>query len=76
MTDVLRSIHVDRPLDDVRAVITDPAIAFAIIGDFGRFAKIADLPDGSQEWDLYLPVGTVHIGGRVLVATPSNDQLA
>lgn len=75
MADVFRSIRVHRPLDEVCAVITDPAIAFSIIGDFGRFEKIADLPDGAQEWDLFLPVGTVHIGGRVLVPPRRPDEL-
>ena len=33
----------------------------------GRFDLIERHPDGSQQWDLYLRVGTIHVGGRVLV---------
>jgi nucleoside-diphosphate-sugar epimerase len=35
----------------------------------GRFAFIADAPDGSEEWDMFLDIGAVHVGGRVRVLT-------
>ena len=37
------------------------------MGGFGRFDRIDRYSDGSQEWDLYLDVGSIHVGGRVAV---------
>lgn len=67
MGSVERQIHINRPIDDVRPLLADPTVVFKTIGDFGRSDKVADRPDGDQEWDLYLRVGTVYIGGRVQV---------
>ena len=72
---VTRSALVRRPVDEVSKVATDPDVVFPIIGGFGRFDLIARNPDGSEEWDLYVDVGTIHMGGRVLVEPPSGDTL-
>ena len=72
---VKRSVLVRRPVTDVAKRATDPDVVLPIIGGFGRFDRIAKNPDESQEWDLYLQVGTIHVGGRVLVEPPSGHTL-
>jgi carbon monoxide dehydrogenase subunit G len=72
---VTRSALVRRPVDEVAKVATDPDVVFPIMSGFGKFDLIAKTPDGSQEWDLYLNVGTIHVGGRVLVEPPSGPIL-
>jgi hypothetical protein len=76
MATVTRSVLVRRSLDEVAKVAIDPDVVLPIIGGFGRFDLIARNPDGSEEWDLYLKVGTIHVGGRVLVDPPSQSSLA
>ncbi|MBS9534423.1 SRPBCC family protein [Mycobacterium sp. M1] len=72
---VTRSVPVHRPVGDVAKVALDPDIVLPTMGAFGRFDLIERNPDGSQEWDLYLRVGTIHVGGRVLVEPPSESEL-
>lgn len=76
MAAVTRAVSVRRPVDEVTKVATDPAVVFPIMGGFGRFDFITRRPDGSEEWDLYLNVGTILVGGRVLVAPPDGTVLA
>lgn len=73
---VTRSVLVRRSVDEVAKVATDPDAVLPIIGGFGRFDFIAGHPGGSQEWDLYLRVGTIHVGGRILLEPPSDHRLA
>lgn len=75
MGTALRSVPVRRPVDEVAKVATDPEVVLPIIGGFGRFEQIARHPDGSEEWDLFTNVGTIHVGGRVLVAPPRQHIL-
>ena len=75
MAAVSRSVLVRRCVDDVAKVVVNPEVVLPIIGGFGRFDLISRNPDGSQEWDLYLKVGTIHVGGRVLVEPPSQTSL-
>ncbi len=75
MGSVTRSTLIRAGVDDVAQVATDPEVIFPIMGAFGRFDRIERRPDGSQEWDLYLDVGTIHVGGRVLVDPPSGSSL-
>lgn len=75
MGGVTRSVLVHRPVDEVAKVATDPDVVFPIIGGFGRFDYISENPDGSQEWDLYLDVGTIHVGGRVRVDPPTANSI-
>ncbi|WP_421845209.1 SRPBCC family protein [Mycobacterium sp.] len=76
MRGVTRSVLVRRPVDEVAKVATDPELVFPIINGFGSFDLISRNPDGSQEWDIYLDVGAVHVGGRVLVEPPSGHAVA
>lgn len=75
MGTVTRSVRIRRPVDAVARVATDPEQAFGLIVAFGKFDPVARTPDGSQEWDLFLDVGTIHVGGRVLVEPPSGAIL-
>lgn len=72
---VSRSVLIHRPVAEVAKKATDPDVVLPIIGGFGRFDRITQNPDGSQEWDLYLQVGTIHVGGRVLVEPTSGYTL-
>lgn len=75
MGTVTRSVRVRRPVDMVATVATDPDEVFPLISVFGKFDPVARAPDGSQEWDFFLDVGTIHVGGRVLVEPPSGSIL-
>jgi carbon monoxide dehydrogenase subunit G len=75
MAGVTRSVQVHRPADEVVKAATDPDVVFPMICGLGRTEFIARNPDGSQERDLYLVVGTIHVGGRVLVEPPAGDTL-
>jgi carbon monoxide dehydrogenase subunit G len=73
---VARSITVRRPHDEVAELVTDPHRVLEVIPGFARFAHVGDGPLPEQEvWDVFLEVGTLHIGGRVLVEHPSAYRL-
>jgi hypothetical protein len=73
---VVRAINIRRPYDEVAAFATDPHCVLAVIPGFARFAYIADADQpGGEEWDVFLEVGTFHVGGRVLVTRPSVNRL-
>ena len=75
MGTVTRSAFVRRPVDEVAKVAIDPDVVFPILGAFGKFDLITRNPDGSQEWNLYIDVGTIHVGSRVVVEPPSGYTL-
>lgn len=66
-TTVRESVVVRRPVDVVAKVATDPGHLLPTVAGLGRFAFIDRAPDGSEEWDMFLDIGTVHVGGRVRV---------
>ena len=73
---VTRSITVRRPHEEVSAFVTDPHRVLEVIPGFARFAYVGDGPAGGEElWDVFLEVGTLHVGGRVLVSHPSAHRL-
>jgi hypothetical protein len=72
---VTRSVLVRGDFADIAKVATDPDVVFAIIGGFGRFENIEKDGNGSEQWDVYLDVGTIHVGGRVVVEQPSERVL-
>jgi uncharacterized membrane protein len=74
-TTVRRSITVHRPASEVVKVATDPLVVLPIIGGLGRFEQIDTDADGVGEWDLFLDVGSVHVGGRVVVERPDASRL-
>jgi uncharacterized membrane protein len=74
---VVRAINVRRPYDEVAAFVTDPHRVLEVIPGFARFAYIGDStqPPVGEEWDIFLELGTFHVGGRVLVTRPSVNRL-
>ena len=74
-TTVRRSITVHRPTSGVVEVATDPRVVLPIVGGLGRFEQIDTDASGVGEWDLFLDVGSVHVGGRVVVERPDSSRL-
>lgn len=75
MSTARRTVLIRRSVEEVAKLTTDPDVILPIMGGFGRFSHIADNPDGSQRWELFISVGTIHVGGQVLIEAPSNDAL-
>lgn len=74
-TSVRRSIIVHSPVDKVAAVATDPNVVLPIIGGLGRFKQLNTDADGLGEWDVFIDIGSIHVGGRVVVERPGPRQL-
>jgi hypothetical protein len=74
-TTVRRSVTVHRPVPEVVEVATDPLVVLPIVGGLGRFEQIDTDASGVGEWDLFLDVGSVHVGGRVVVERPDPSRL-
>ena len=75
---IVRAINVRKPYDEVAAFVTDPAQALAAIPGFARFSyQGPGESEGSEgeEWDVFLEVSTFHVGGRVLITTPSPNRI-
>ena len=72
---VVRSILVRRPHDEVAAFVTDPHQVLPVVPGFARFAFVDDHVSGVEEWDVFLEIGTLHVGGRVEVTRPSANRL-
>ena len=67
---------VRRPHDEVAAFATDPHRVLEVIPGFARFEYVGEGPaPGEELWDVFLEVGTLHVGGRVLVEHPSPHRL-
>jgi len=75
MGSTTRSVSIRGDFDEIAKTATDPDVVFPIMGGFGRFELIDRYSDGTQEWDLYLDVGSIHVGGRVAVDAPGADRL-
>lgn len=75
MGSTTRSIRIRGDFAEIAKAATDPDVVFPIMGGFGRFELIARYSDGTQEWDLYLDVGSIHVGGRVAVDAPGAETL-
>jgi carbon monoxide dehydrogenase subunit G len=72
---VVRSIRVRRPLVEVATFVTDPHQVLPVVPGLARFAFVGER-DGSEEWDVFLEIGTLHVGGRVEVKRPSASHLS
>lgn len=70
------SCVVRRPVAEVAAFATDPAALLPKIPGVERFhdAGPGEAP-GTDAWDIFLTVGSLHIGGRVDVSHPSPTHL-
>jgi len=76
MGTVTRSVLIHRPVDEVAKVAMDPEVVFPIVDAFGKFDFVSRNPDDSQEWDLRVDVGTIHVGSRIVVEPRSEHLLA
>jgi hypothetical protein len=68
-TTATESIVVRRPLEVVAPVATDPGVLLPLVAGLGRFEFIERGADGTEEWDMFLDIGAVHVGGRVHVVS-------
>lgn len=76
LTSVTESVVVRRPVAEVAPIATDPDVILPLISGLGRFQLIEARPDGTELWDVFLDVGSIHIGGRVEVPVPEPTVLA
>lgn len=73
---VIDSIHVRRPVAVVAPVVTDPHQLMKLMPGFARFQKVqATNQQDGEEWDVYLEVGTLYVGGRVEITQVSDRQI-
>ena len=66
-TTVTESVGVRRGVHEITKRATDPAVVLPLMGGLGRFQHIDTQADGTQHWDVFLDVGSLHVGGRVEV---------
>lgn len=66
-TTVTESVDVRRRLHEIAKSATDPDVVLPLMGGLGRFQHIDTQDDGTQHWDVFLDVGSLHVGGRVEV---------
>ncbi|WP_182378736.1 SRPBCC family protein [Nocardioides sp. WS12] len=68
---------VGRPRDVVSAFATDPQQVLPLISGFGRFRFLGELDEpGHEEWEAFLDVGTLHIGGAIDIDRTADHHLA
>ncbi|QIX27705.1 hypothetical protein ncot_14705 [Nocardioides sp. JQ2195] len=70
-TSVTWAVVVRRPVAEVAAVATDPERLMPMLSGIGRSGQVTE-----QEYDMFLDVGTIHVGGRVAVSTPDAHTLS
>jgi hypothetical protein len=68
-TTARESVVVRRPFDVVAKVATDPGVLLPLVAGLGRFDFIRRAEDGTEEWDMFLDIGAIHVGGRVRVVS-------
>jgi hypothetical protein len=68
-TTATESIVVRRPLEEVAKIATDPGVLLPLVAGLGRFEFIERAQDGTEEWDMFLDIGAIHVGGRVQVVS-------
>jgi hypothetical protein len=68
------SRQVRRPVDETSAFVTDPHKLLSQLSTLSRCRFIESGEDG-ELWDVFLDSGTVHLGGRVLIAPPDGNRL-
>ena len=66
--------HISCPFADTAGFVTDPHRLFEEVSVFSRCRFIQSRADG-ELWDVYLDSGTIQLGGRVLIATPTGSLL-
>ncbi|KAA1417756.1 hypothetical protein F0U44_15815 [Nocardioides humilatus] len=73
-TTARETVVVRRPYDVVAKVATDPGVMLPLVAGLGRFQFIRDAGDGTEEWDMFLDIGAIHVGGRVQVVSESSTM--
>src|SRR5699024_6506968 len=76
MATMSRSIVVRRPVDQVARLLGDPSEVMAVIGDHGRTARVGAAGDGAEQWEVFLVLGTMYMGGRVRIDEAHDGALA
>lgn len=76
MAAMSRSIVVRRPVEQVARALADPSELMAVIGDHGRAARVDDGEDGAEQWEVFLVLGTMFMGGRVRIDEARDGALA
>lgn len=72
----MASCVVRRPVAEVAAFATDPVSLLPRIPGVERFHHAGPGEErGTEAWDIFLTVGSLHIGGRVDVSRPRPTQL-
>ncbi|OBK15877.1 hypothetical protein [Mycobacterium asiaticum] len=66
--------HVRCPFKEGSNFITDPHRLIPEISTLSRCRFVKAREDG-ELWDIYLDGGTIHLGGRVLIAPPKGSLL-
>ncbi|MFV0494459.1 hypothetical protein [Mycobacterium sp.] len=66
--------HIKCPLEMSRPFVTDPRRLFPAVSTFTR-CRFIEARDNGELWDVYLEGGTIHLGGRVLIAKPAGSLL-
>lgn len=73
-TTATETIVVRRPVDVVAKVATDPGVMLPLVAGLGRFEFIRRLEEGVEEWDMFLDIGAIHVGGRVEVVSDATTM--
>lgn len=68
------SRQVRRPVDETSAFVTDPRKLLSQLSTLSR-CRFVESGDDGELWDVFLDSGTVHLGGRVLIAPPDGSRL-
>lgn len=72
---VTETIRIRRPADKVAELATDPRQLAPLLTGFGRFQPATNSQADTDEWDVFLEVGTLQIGGRVAVDGKDGNTL-
>lgn len=75
MATVHRTVRVRGPVGAVWELLSDREAVMSVVSEFGRTRLITAHEDGSQEWDVFIVLGAMHVGGRVLVDPPGDGTL-
>jgi uncharacterized membrane protein len=71
-----RAVRIRKPMEEVAAIATDPRVVLPIVGGLGRFQALDIDDEGCGDWDIFIDVGSIHVGGRVVVERPDGYHLA
>ena len=74
-TTVTESVVVRRMVHEIAKSATDPDVVLPLMGGLGRFQHIDTHDDGTQHWDVFLDIGSLHVGGRVEVRSAGEHSL-